>query len=102
VVGADVIQRNEIRVLQIEALRDAAELDIKVAANQLERDFLAGVAGGEVDFTEAAATYAALDRVAFQRPRPAGMREFQRRRPRPFHLVKLSSGRIHCRKVLSF
>ena len=69
----DVVQRDQVRVLQVEALRDAAELDIQIAADELEGDFLAGVAGGEIDFAEAAPPDAALDRVAIQRPGAAGI-----------------------------
>ena len=82
-------RRDQVRVLQVEALRDAAELDVEIAANQLERDFLAGVAGGEVDLAEAAAPDAALDRVAFQRPRAAGVGEFHRRRPAAAPLLQV-------------
>ena len=92
-VGADVVEGDQVGVLQVEALRDAAELDVEIAADQLERDFLAGVAGGEVDFAEAAAADAALDRVALQRPRAAGVREFHRRGPRPLRLFKLGCRR---------
>ena len=53
-VAADVVEADQIRVLEIEALRDAAQLDVEIAADQLERDFLAGVAGGEIDFAETA------------------------------------------------
>ena len=59
-IGADVVQRDEVRVLQVEALRYAAELDIQVAANELEGDFLAGVAGGEIDLAETAPPYPRL------------------------------------------
>ena len=90
-VGADVVQRDQVRVLQVEALRDAAELDVEVAANELERDFLAGVAGGEIDFAEAAAADAALDRVAIQRPRAAGIGEFHRRGPRPLRRLQVAA-----------
>ena len=65
---ADVVQGDQVGVLQVQALRDAAELDVQVAADELEGDFLAGVAGGEIDLAEAAAADAALDGVAFQRP----------------------------------
>ena len=41
-------------MLQVQALADAAELDVEVAADQLQRDFLAGVADGEIDFAEPA------------------------------------------------
>ncbi len=57
-----------LRVLEVEALADAAQLDVEVAADQLEGDFLAAVADGVVDLAEAAAADAALDRVAVQGP----------------------------------
>ena len=101
-VGADVVQRDQVGVLQVEALGDAAELDIQIAADELERDFFAGVAGGEIDFAEAAPPDAALDRVAFQRPRAAGVGEFDRRGTRPLGVFKLRRLRIHGRKVLTF
>ena len=71
----DVVDRQQVGVLEVEALLDAAELDVEVAADQLQGDFLAGVAGGVVDLAEPAVADAALDRVAVQRPRPAGIGE---------------------------
>ena len=65
-------------MLEVEALADAAEFDVEVAADQLQRDFLAGVADGEVDFAEAALADAALDRVAGQRTVAAGVDESPR------------------------
>ena len=62
-------------MLQVEALADAAEFDVEVAADQLEGDFLAGVADGEVDLAEPALADAALDRVALQRAGAAGVEE---------------------------
>ena len=62
-------------MLEIQALRDAAEFDIQIAANQLEGHFLAGVAGGVIDFAEAAVADAALDGVALQGARAAGVNE---------------------------
>ena len=73
-VGLDVVEGDQVGVLQVEALRDAAELDIEVAADELEGDFFAGVAGGEIDFAETAPADAALDRVAIERPGAAGDR----------------------------
>jgi hypothetical protein len=114
-VGADVEQADEVRVLQVEALGDAAELDFEIAANELQGDFLARVAGGEIDFAKAAAPHSALDRVTFQRTRSAGVREFHvgspaagdRRAPgtlrvAPPRLVEFARRKIHGRKVLSF
>ncbi len=51
-------------MLEVEALPHAAEFDIEIAADELQGDFLAGVAGGVVDFAEAAAAHAALDRYS--------------------------------------
>ena len=67
-VGAQVVEADEVGVLEVEALGDAAQLDVAVAAHQLEGDFLAAVADGEVDLAEAAAADAALERVAVQGP----------------------------------
>ena len=88
-VRANVVEGDQVGVLQIEALRDAAELDFQVAANELERDFLAGVARGEIDLAEPAAADAAFDRVAIQRPRAAGIGKLHRRGPRTINLVEL-------------
>ena len=62
-------------MFQVEALAGAAEFDVEVAADQLQGDFLAGVAGGEVDFAEPAVADAALDGVAGQRAVAAGVDE---------------------------
>src|SRR5262249_42354419 len=68
-VGLQVVQGDEVGVLQVEALGDAAELDVGVPArHQLQRHLLAAVADPVVDLAEAAAADAALDRVAVQRP----------------------------------
>ena len=89
-------------MLQIEALRDAAELDVQIAANQLERDFLAGVARGEIDFAETAPADATLDRVALERPRAAGIGKLDRGDPRSLRFVKLGRLQIHGRFSRSF
>ena len=89
-------------MLEVQALRDAAELDLQVAANELERDLFAGVADGEIDLAEPAAADAALDRVPFERPRTAGIRKLHRRGPRTISLVELGRRYVHGRKVLSF
>ena len=66
VVGAQVVQVDEVGVLEVQALGDAAQLDLRVAAHQLEGDFLAAVADGEVDLAEAAPADAALERETVQ------------------------------------
>ena len=75
-VGAKVVEVDEVRVLEVEALLHAAQLDVEVAADPLERDFLAGVADGEIDLAEAAPADPALDRVAGQGLLPASVGEF--------------------------
>ena len=55
-------------MLEVEALPHAAEFGIEIAADELQGDFLAGVAGGVINFAEAAAAHAALDDIAAQRP----------------------------------
>ena len=47
---------------------DPAALDVEVAEDQLEGDFLAGVGRGVVDLAEAPAADGPLDRVAVERP----------------------------------
>ena len=57
----------------------AAEFHIEIAANEFHRHLFAGVAFGKIDFAEAAATDASLDRISFERPGTAGVHEFHRR-----------------------
>ncbi len=54
-------------MLEVEALRDAAQLDVEVLLEQLEGDFLARVGQGVIDLAEAAAMDGPLDRVAVER-----------------------------------
>ena len=79
VVLADVVEVQQVGVFQVEALADAAEFDVEVAADQLQRDVLAGVAGGVIDFAEAALADAPLDRIAGQGAGAAGIHESPRR-----------------------
>src|ERR1043166_9686720 len=66
-VGTYVVKVDEVWVLEVEALRHAAHLDVEVLGmNPLERDFLAAVGDGEIDLAEAAKPDAALERVAGQ------------------------------------
>src|SRR6516164_1614417 len=66
---------DQVRVLEIEALLDAAQLDVEVAADPFQRHLLAGVADGEVNLAEAAPANAALDRIPGQRLLPAAVCE---------------------------
>ena len=98
----DVVNRKQIRVLEVQALCDAADLDIEVAADELDGHFLACVADGVIHLAKAAMPDAPLDRIALQRARAARIRELQRPGARPLCFFELSRGRIHRRKVLSF
>ena len=80
VVLADVVDVQQIGVFQVEALAYAAQFDVEVAADQFQRDFLAGVAGGVIDFAEAALAHAPADGEAGQRARAGGIEEPARRR----------------------
>src|SRR5262245_44989368 len=90
-------------MLEIEALHHPAQLDVPVAPDQLERDFLAGVAGGVINFAEPPVPDAALDRVAGQRPgsgsigKPAarGWRRSQRGRAIKLAFVGLCGVEVH-------
>ena len=75
VVVLDVVQVDQVRVLEIEALADAAQLDLQIPLDVLERELFAGVAGGEIDLAEAAAADATLDDEAVERSRAAGILE---------------------------
>ena len=79
VVAADVEDRQEVGVLEVQALAHAAEFDVEVAADQLQRHLFARIADGVVHLAEAAVTDAALDRVPRQRLRPAGIHKLRHR-----------------------
>ena len=68
----DVEQTDQVGMLEVQALGHAAQFDVEVATDQLQRDFFAGVAGGVIDFTKAAAADAAFDRIAIQGREPLG------------------------------
>ncbi len=75
IVLADIVQGHQMGVLQVQAVRDAAELDVQVAADQLQGDFFAGIADGEIDLAESPAADAPLDRIALERPGAGGIEE---------------------------
>ena len=66
-VRFDVEDRHQVGMFQIEALRNAAQLDVEVLLEQLERDFLAGVGEGVIHLAEAAPVDGPLDGVAVER-----------------------------------
>ena len=100
VVLADVVEAEQVGVLEVEALADAAELDVEIAADQLQGDFLAGVADGVVDLAEAALADAALDRVALQRPRAAGVSELAQGGTRLGRVLRLRGMQVH--RILTY
>ena len=77
--ATNVEQSDQVGVLEVEALGDAAEFDFEVAANQLERHLFAGVAGGKINLAETTAANAPLDRVSLERLRTAGVGESRTR-----------------------
>jgi hypothetical protein len=77
-VVLDVENRHEVGMLQVEALRDAAKLDVKMLLEQLERHFFAAVGECVIDFAEASAMDGPLDRVAVERLRFRLKGEFHR------------------------
>ena len=80
VVLADVEQVQQIGMFQVQALPDAAQFDVQIPADELQRDFLARVAHGVIDFAEAALAHAAFEGVALQRPRAPGIQKATVRR----------------------
>src|SRR3954454_20516547 len=68
-------------MLEIQALRDAAKLGLQVVRQELEGDFLAGVADGVIDLAEPAPMNAAADRESVNRPGIVGVGEFHGVRP---------------------
>ena len=63
----NVEERDEILMFEIEALANAAQLNIEIALNAFECDFLTGVARGEIDFAESADAYATFNGVTIKR-----------------------------------
>ena len=60
-----------------------------------QRHFLAGVAGGVIDFAEASLADAAFDRVSIERPRTAGVRKFHGRGPGFGRGLQLGGWEVH-------
>ncbi len=77
-VGLDVVDRNEIRVIEVQAGGRTAEFDVGVLVEQFQRNFLAGIGQGVIDLAEAAAMDGALDREPFQGFRFGGEGELHR------------------------
>ena len=63
-VGLHVEQVDEIGMLEVQALRHPAQLNILLVLEQLERDLLPGIADGVIDLPEPATVNAAPNREA--------------------------------------
>src|SRR5215471_2396381 len=78
----DVEDDDEMGVLEVEALADAAQLDVEVLLHQLESHFLAGVGNRQIDLAEATSAEAAPNRVPLDRLGTGSIGEFHGRSPR--------------------
>src|SRR5262249_35088856 len=78
----DVVDADEMGVLEVKALADAAQLDVEVLLHKLESHVLAAVGDRQKDLAEAAPAEAAPDRVPLDRLRTGSIGEFHGRSPR--------------------
>ena len=69
---ANVVQREQIGMLEIQTMLHAAQLDVEIPPDQLQGHFLAAVADGEINLAKSPPSHAALDGVARQRPIASG------------------------------
>jgi hypothetical protein len=63
----DVEDRDQIRMLQVQALRHATEFDFQIFLQQLDRDFFARISQRVIHLPEATARDGSLDRVSVER-----------------------------------
>jgi hypothetical protein len=98
----NVVQREEIGVLEIQALDHTAKLDIQVAANKLESDLLASVTGRVIDLAEASPANAPLDGVAVQRAGTALVEKLHGSASRLAHISGLGDVQVHGLMTASF
>ena len=64
-VEFDVVQADQVRVFEVQAVFYAANFNIEVALDLLQCDFFASIIDGKVNFTKAARANSALDRKTF-------------------------------------
>ena len=62
----NVEDRHQVRVLQVQTLRNSPQLHFQIVVQQFERDFLARICDRIVDLAEPAAMNRTLDRDAIQ------------------------------------
>src|SRR5262249_39729901 len=75
----DVVDEDEMGVLEVQALTDAAALHAEAVLHQLECDFLAAVGNRQIDFAEAAPAEAVPNRVPLDGLRTGSIDEFHGR-----------------------
>ena len=63
----DVEDRDKVGALEVDAMADAAKLNLGVVPKVLQRHLTTPVAYGVVHFTESTATYGALNRIVLER-----------------------------------
>src|SRR6056297_2636147 len=63
----DIVNRDEIRMLEVETVSNTSQLDFEIIAEELEGDFFAGGAFRQIDFTKSTLREGTNDRVPFQR-----------------------------------
>ena len=97
-VGAEVVEVNEVRVLEVDAVSDSAKFGVGVSAQEFERDFLAAIADGEIHLAERALADAPLEGVAVEWPLTGPIGELHRG-----HRRALVRGALppHCRMIRS-
>src|SRR5262249_3721750 len=78
----NVVEADEMGVLEVKALANAAQLDVEVLLYQLESDLFAAVGNRQIDLAEAAPAEAAPNRVPLDRSRTVSIGEFHGRSPR--------------------
>src|SRR5262245_37299883 len=66
-VGFEIVNADEIRVLEIDANFDTAHLNAAIAAQQFEGDLFAAIRYGEINLAETTFADPALDRVTVER-----------------------------------
>ena len=67
-IMTNIVELDEVRVSQVQALLYASQFDIKVPLNSLQRDLFAGFGGGTIDLAESANSDAPLNDKIRERP----------------------------------
>ena len=62
-----VEDRDQVRMFQIQALRNTAQFHFEIIVQQLQRDFFAGIAERVINFAESTSVNCSLDGVTIER-----------------------------------